>query len=62
MYIIGKVCLCLTEICTNAKITKRSQMCHLDNTVVIWFGVILVLNEIGDSLLELAKQSVSWKQ
>lgn len=40
MYIIGKVCLCLTEIRTNAKITKRSQMCHLDNTVVIWFGVI----------------------
>jgi len=40
------------------KITRRSQMCHLDNTVVICVWIILVLDKIGDSLLELAKQSV----
>lgn len=43
------------------KIMRRSQMCHLDNTVVICAWIILVLESesenLGDSLLELAKQS-----
>lgn len=33
-------------------------MCHLGNTVVICVWLILALEKIGDSLLELAKQSV----
>lgn len=40
------------------KITKRSWVCDLDNTVVICAWHILVLDKIVDSLLELAKQSV----
>lgn len=36
-------------------------MCHLGNTVVICVWLILALEKIGDSLLELAKQ-MFWKQ
>lgn len=39
------------------KIMKKSQVCHLDNTVDICAWNILVLDKIGDSLLELAKQT-----
>lgn len=54
---MGQVEPCLQEMCIEAKITRRSQMCLLDNTVVICVWIILVL-KIVDSLLELAKQSV----
>lgn len=40
------------------RITKWSQMCLLDNTAVICPLIILVLDKIGDCLLELAKQCV----
>lgn len=39
-------------------ITKRSWRYHLVNTVVILVVIILDLEEIVDSLLELDKQSV----
>lgn len=41
---------------------QRGQMCPLGNPVVICSWIVLVLDDVDDSLLELSKQSVLWKE
>lgn len=41
---------------------QRGQMCPLGNPVVICSWIVLVLDDVDDSLLELSKQSVFWKE